>query len=61
LIATPPAAPDPALEAEEPPAEKQPPRPATQPRREEERDRSTIESDLLKKISQLQGDKKTKN
>lgn len=60
LLATPPAAPDPALEAEEPPADKRPPRPATQPRREEERDRSTIESDLLKKISQLQGGKKTK-
>ena len=56
LIATPPAA----LEVEEPPAEKRPPRPATQPKREEERDRSTIESDLLNKISQLQGGKKTK-
>ena len=57
LIAPPPAA----LEVEEPPAEKRPPRPATQPKREEERDRSTIESDLLNKISQLQGGKKTKN
>ena len=51
---------DPAPEREEPPTKKRPTRRAVQTQREEKRDRSAIESDLLHKISQLQGDKKTK-
>ena len=61
LLATPPAPPDPPIEFEDPPADQRPTHRATQPRPEEARDRSAIEGDLLKKISELQGKTKRKN
>ena len=61
LLATPPTPPDPAIESEDPSADKRPTQRTAQHRRAEERNRSAIEGDLLKKITELQDKTKSKN